>query len=257
MKTDKTPDQPGYKYARADKEPTREDVIKYLRTQKPMKINHFTIKEDGELYVLQDMPKGFDVPDHPIMHEAYKSALQSAINNAVKVENQDDVFEALWRVDPDIHNPISLYNWRHVILPKKKKDIIYPLECEVEIKEIDTVEDGGGCFVAGSKTVAHITFSKPKEESAEDYFKERFDSVYWDDKFDRKSQRFDFYDMVDFANQYAAKFKPIPPLPVEDKEEQDKLWNGIEEVHKASQWFSGDALNYIKRNYNLTRKQLE
>jgi hypothetical protein len=64
--------------------------------------------------------------------------------------------------------------------------------------------------------------SKPMNEekkTAEDYFKERFDLVYWDDKFDRKCQRFDFYDMVDFADQYASQFKSVPPLPVEDKEE--------------------------------------
>jgi hypothetical protein len=42
-----------------------------------------------------------------------------------------------------------------------------------------------------------------KAMTAEDYFKERFDSIYWDDKFDRKCQRFDFYDMIDFADQYA------------------------------------------------------
>lgn len=30
MKDEKTPDQPGYKYAQLEKEPTKEDVIKFL-----------------------------------------------------------------------------------------------------------------------------------------------------------------------------------------------------------------------------------
>lgn len=49
----------------------------------------------------------------------------------------------------------------------------------------------------------------PKEEtkgdfeSADAFFKSRFSSVYFEDKHEKKIQRFDYYDMVDFAEQYA------------------------------------------------------
>jgi hypothetical protein len=43
-------------------------------------------------------------------------------------------------------------------------------------------------------------------KSAEDFFKERHATEHWD-KHDKKIHRYDYYDMVDFASQYASQFK--------------------------------------------------
>lgn len=44
-----------------------------------------------------------------------------------------------------------------------------------------------------------------KERTAQDYFEERFLPTLYEDKHEKKVQRFDYYDMVDFAQQFKDK----------------------------------------------------
>jgi hypothetical protein len=142
-----------------------------------MKQEHFIFKEKG-LYWIERMP---DKPDFkklkkdPVYQDykffsgysdrdvlkQYEEALQSAIESAIPVENQEAVLYELYvafsKVDK---NGVSYFDWYQGIL---KEGNVYTIECSVEKKEVDTVEDGGGCYVAGSKTVALVTFPENKD----------------------------------------------------------------------------------------------
>jgi hypothetical protein len=158
-------------------------------------MKHFFIDEKtGKLFVIPEMPEKpfmYDVWHKPgeVMSPSnrrelskYQSDLQSAKAKAVEVDNQHNVFEALWKSDPDTHNPISFYNWKYVILPKKSKDTIYSLECEVDRIKVCAHEscpvDAGCDKCAEPKELAFITF--PQLEKKEESTEESQDSV-WDD----------------------------------------------------------------------------
>jgi hypothetical protein len=143
-----------------------------------MKQEHFIFKEKG-LYWIERMP---DKPDFkklkkdPVYQDykffsgysdrdvlkQYEEALQSAIESAIPVENQEAVLYELYvAFSKADKNGVSYFDWHQGIL---KEGNVYTLECSVEKKEVDTVEDGGGCYVAGSKTVALVTFPENKRE---------------------------------------------------------------------------------------------
>jgi predicted DNA-binding protein (UPF0251 family) len=69
-------------------------------------------------------------------------------------------------------------------------------------------------------------------KTAEEYFKERYSAVYSEDKHERKIHRFDYYDMTDFAAQYAS----------EAIREKDELFEVACEVHE----FAGIILTDVK-----------
>src|SRR5690606_31811468 len=69
-------------------------------------------------------------------------------------------------------------------------------------------------------------------KTAEEYFKERYSAVYSEDKHERKIHRFDYYDMTDFAAQYASE-------AIREKEE---LFEVACEVHE----FAGIILTDVK-----------
>jgi hypothetical protein len=83
-----------------------------------MKTEHFVLKPDGKIYWVKDMPenKCLDEPGYGL----YKQALQSAIDNAVEVSNQEEIFERLH----GIAYPLNL-----------KTGTPYSLLCSVEMEQ--------------------------------------------------------------------------------------------------------------------------
>jgi uncharacterized protein YukE len=240
---------------------------------------HFFIDESGVLRVITDMPEEPSrmntimtdvslVQKHADDMAKYQSALKAAKKQAIEVDNKLDVVNALFNTKAGEWFENSRQFWHDM-----KSDQIYSLECNVVIDERPWY---AASHLQGYQKVALITFSESKpmneeKKTAEDYFKERFDLVYWDDKFDRKCQRFDFYDMVDFADQYASQFKSVPPLPVEDKELKAEVihvqWcnDGMYRVSKP-RWDGGNVVTLVdyealRMKYielkDSTRKQLE
>jgi len=103
---------------------------------------------------------------------------------------------------------------------------------------------------------------KSLNEQAEDFFKERFDTVYWDNKFNRTAHRFDFYAMTDFAQQFAQQFKDqLSSLTTELEQKR-------EEVERLNQQLKDSLLLYqnqvntiselqsVKEDYAQARKEL-
>jgi hypothetical protein len=73
-----------------------------------------------------------------------------------------------------------------------------------------------------------------EEKSVEDFFKERFFTENWD-KHDRKIQRYDYYDMTDFAQQFKSKTTPISESK-RIKELEEALRELIDANKKMAQW---------------------
>jgi hypothetical protein len=118
------------------------------------KENSFVLKPDSKIYWVKDMPirENYGGTDYSRIESRYNSALQSAIDNAVEVSNQNDVKNAFW----------SLWDEGQ----RMEVRTPYSLLCSVEIKQ------GGetNFFPTGIQNhtypVALVTF--PESESQEE-----------------------------------------------------------------------------------------
>jgi hypothetical protein len=111
--------------------------------------NSFVLKPDGKIYWVKDMPenKCLDEPGYGL----YKQALQSAIDNAVEVSNQQEIFERLH----GIAYPLNL-----------KKGTVYSLLCSVEKFERCTIVEMGP--TATRKELALVTFPESGEKQSQE-----------------------------------------------------------------------------------------
>lgn len=138
------------------------------------KIEHFVLKEDGRIYWVEKMPDEpgeMNYPGLTLQQECdeYERLLQSAIDNAVEVSNQEEVFAEVRNKYLD--NPEPYFEW--------KTGTVYSLLCSVEKKQhCDT--NGDSCPIYDSilhKTVALVTFSQPDTETVEETQEELEDGV--------------------------------------------------------------------------------
>jgi hypothetical protein len=133
---------------------------------------HFTLKENGKLYVIQDMPETPDFSSKEYKLGSHLDALQKAKDNAIEVLNQDEVLDRLWRKDERINNPIPFLFWKENMLPYPK-DTIYSLECKMEVRDyvMPCPDNKFGCSSHDIKK-ALITFEASSWEPPK-YRKER------------------------------------------------------------------------------------
>lgn len=81
----------------------------------------------------------------------YEQAIAAIKNNALTIAN------------PEIIPVFPKPHIKGIIIPKNfKPGEFYFWPGGYETKEIDTVEDGGGCYIAGSQTVAILTLPEEK-----------------------------------------------------------------------------------------------
>lgn len=117
---------------------------------------HFFIKEDGELYVTPEVPErplgigkvGHILMDAPFIE--YEQDLQTAKDNAIKVENKEEV---------EKHISVHCTGWSPMNVGQ-----IYSLECKMENRSrpiIGKYDDNGKTVY---EKVANIIFDEPKKE---------------------------------------------------------------------------------------------
>jgi hypothetical protein len=120
------------------------------------KEHSFVLKEDGKIYWIENMPDSNKswVPEGQGLG-TYSSALQSAIDNAIEVSNQNDVKNAFWN------------KWDEGEIIELGK--VYSLQCRVEKKGVcgyTGTPCGSECYFCESDTipVALVTFDSPLVE---------------------------------------------------------------------------------------------
>jgi hypothetical protein len=149
---------------------------------------HFTIKEDGKLYVFKDLPEepvkepsfGNSIAADKYMQlkTRYNIAIQRAKDNAIEVDNQREVKACIIEDINEKENRPAAFLF---INSSFKKDTIYSLEgCEMKVKktpihpehigcditdclDFARCQDSEGCRDAFTY-VALITFSEKKED---------------------------------------------------------------------------------------------
>lgn len=147
---------------------------------------HFILKEDGNLYVMQEVPEEPEIPFNLMYsskREDYLEALKRAKDNAVLVDNKEEVIKRHWQ---NWYNNASDFESYTAMI----KGQIYSLEgCKMVIKEkydCQSEPDGycwNDCHCPKSK-LATITFSEAAqpEETQEELKKLKewiaSDSVY-------------------------------------------------------------------------------
>jgi ribosomal protein L40E len=223
---------------------------------------HFFIDESGVLRVITDMPeepiKSFDachyvsaLHEYNYAMEEYQSALKAAKDQALEVVNKDEVEDILW----DKHSPTHGWDF--------KEGEIYSLECEMTLKyQVKSLFDGwNDCteyiytgYLLPKRQVALITFSEPKPMN-----EEKEVPIVWTQCLNCEARnhpqntKCDECGSSSLENENLVK-KSIPPLPVEDKEEQKKLW-------KLALHHAGSRMDFMKfltdRFIIKPRKQLE
>lgn len=148
----------------------------------------FVLKPDGKIGWIEKMPEipegniyrdtqwyaetgGYKHPD-----EWYKDRLQSAISNAIEVENEREVKDAIgnkYALFQSVRNGWSI-----------EKGKVYALQCHVEKKQFcasDICDTDGQCeHCREPKTLALVTFSEPSagvEETQEELWKQMFQQI--------------------------------------------------------------------------------
>jgi hypothetical protein len=165
------------------------------------KEHSFVLKEDGKIYWIEKMPYK-PKPEYcnsDRIHGAdviYQQALQSAIDNAVEVSNQDEFHR----------NSFSINGWQPLEVGK-----VYSLQCRVEKKETPDNRD--------SKLVALVTFDSPpveeqRETQEEEILKHLHNKimVQWEKDFGsiHNEQLMDAYTVSGFIKAALTR-KPQPP----------------------------------------------
>jgi hypothetical protein len=195
------------------------------RLKPPMenKEHSFVLKEDGKIYWIENLPKepitiacsykgdcspcvcaadafsnkaNRDVVDYyddncPIR---YKQALQSAIDNAVEVSNQDEFHR----------NSFSINGWQPLEVGK-----VYSLQCRVEKKGVcgyTGTPCGSECYFCESDTipVALVTFDSPLVEEQRETQEQ-----LWKEVFHQTGSRMDFMQFL--QKHFTITRKPQPP----------------------------------------------
>lgn len=126
-----------------------------------MKTHHFILKEDGNIYVIPEMPARYDHYHGDVfMPESFDRAIDRAKESALLVKNQDGVKKAIYDADPGRNTGVDTYF---------RLGEIYPLECGIEVKEVfDFEKDCATNSFYNTTKVALITFSEPSKEVVEE-----------------------------------------------------------------------------------------
>jgi hypothetical protein len=233
-----------------------------------MKLHYFFIENDI-LKVIKDMPEEpkygkwfYDDYDNMQKSIAHQTALKSAKEKAIEVDNKDDVLNRLYdyHYRPSVKvYPLTLEEWKAL-----RSDTIYSLDCNIEVNNHCTNKHYiSGCAnetcwdleeCQAKVQLALITFSesKPMNEGKEV-------PIVWarclncEARNHPQNTKCDECGSSSLENENLVK-KSIPPLPVEDKEEQKKLW-------KLALHHAGSRMDFMKfltdQFIILPRKQLE
>jgi hypothetical protein len=97
--------------------------------------------------------------------EAYHNAIAALKSKALPVGNPE---LAVYQPKGLNQDTKSYYFHSHLKLPyfEVKEGEFHLWPGTAEKKEVDTVEDGGGCYVAGSKEIYHLTLPNMKSETS-------------------------------------------------------------------------------------------
>lgn len=234
-----------------------------------MKTHHFIIK-DGHLYVIPEMPEKPWTTD-------YELALDRAKESALLVENKERVIEAI-------------QGDRYFLGMNPKVGQLYPLECQIEVREVEEFPGFDHTSYPTFKQIALITFSEHiafdrtsfEEQNAEKYIA-FMKNTYGDKDFVRAEEQVERQDrherILQIANQLWEKWvliyedraymtKDLFTLAIQDEilkelhgksspahaDNQEELWNEV------SQWFgietyAASSIRELQNRFTVTRKQ--
>jgi hypothetical protein len=193
-----------------------------------MELHQFTLKSDGKIYLVENMPEKpkygkWRYQDSENMRKdlAYGEALQSAIDSAVEVSNQEEVLKAL-----DISAPL---------LSSRQ---FFSLECSVEKQKV----------ISSPKWYALVTFPESGEKKDRD----------WVEDFTHENGNY-MNKCANCGEQFKGhKRRPLCKVcgsPLEKKEQEETQEQAIIDF---AQWYSGMDREKVKTAYkryiNETRK---
>jgi len=129
---------------------------------------------------------------------------------------------------------------------------------EIEVCVLNTEDCGEvNCTNPKCRVLRIVTSPEPQEEqelSPSQFFTDRFHTEGWD-KHDKKLQRYDYYDMIDFADQYYQQVKAVT------KEEQEELRKALRQLIVKSMamnaWEPDDLVGDLLQNFIIQRKQIK
>jgi hypothetical protein len=227
---------------------------------------HFTIKEDGKLYVFKDLPEepvkepsfGNSIAADKYMQlkTRYNIAIQRAKDNAIEVGNKDEVIGMI------------RLSGKQFIGMQPDKDTIYSLEgCEMKLNYecgYDKAVQDCSCRI-GDKCKspfikALITFSEKKEDkpTPEHIFTDH--ERNWKEDFTHENGNYlnkciecDHY-FRGHKRRVICKLCSDPTPEKKEEETQEELWNDID--HNYIQWNDQEIkLSELIKDFELKRRQ--
>jgi hypothetical protein len=197
-------------------------------------------------------------------HERYHSSLQQVKDTSVVYEDEIQAGKMLL-ISQCISWNESLENISPTVKQYLKEGFYDHDTIEVEILDVDTVEDGGGCFVAGSKSVARILpiVEKPAPTKLELFLQERISDLYRAIEFPGgpASQNYPFDEhnkdgLIGMKRAYSDVLTSIKSESLIEQSDWDTvLTDAIEETQGSIKPYSR-ILKYLSDKYTITRKPL-
>lgn len=169
--------------------------------------NSFVLKPDGKLYWVKDMPN--EPAPHYTAENAskyYEQAIQSAIDSAVEVSNQEALLYELYvAFSKEDKRGVSYFDWHQGILEPGK---VYFLLCSVELIVVDCYDEG---VCIGAYQTALVTFpeSESQEETQEDWDKIFTDYNETNEVFTVDGEYVETFHPLEFK-EYLKKYYTIP-----------------------------------------------
>lgn len=235
-------------------------------------LKHFILKEDGEVYFIQEMPdeKTFEQVNGSNYH--YLLALTKAKENAIKVENKDEIKLKLFQK----HKPEfdGFENWFF------KKDNVYSLECDVRVKEIPWRDGFSGTVLNYSK-LAIVTFTAEEndiDKAVAEYCRKFSlqvpdpwcypgDLIFGNIIFEKPELFTPGHEPKDVAEirRRTKSYRKIEPRELVEflqwkekiQKHQDQLWDEVIDTIKTSsdELYFEDQIKYIKEKFTITHKR--